>query len=159
MIMYYIIRIEARFRFIIWRAFKDSVARGTGPMNRARHSPYRSAGACPPRRCDKPRHGERVSPRCIWIPSDRSTPVGQDRQILTRSRSGDPELQKWARTMAPGTARDRPSPYGDKGGSLIYRSAGACPPRTFDRPKHGEGQALALRGRGPFCSQENLTAP
>ena len=29
--------------------------------------------------------------------SDLITPVGQDRQILTRSGSGDPELQKWAR--------------------------------------------------------------
>ena len=28
---------------------------------------------------------------------------------------------------------------------LIYRSAGACPPRTLDYANDGEGQALALR--------------
>ena len=31
-----------------------------------------------------------------------------------------------------GTARDRPSPYGDDGDSLANRSAGACPPRSFN---------------------------
>ena len=47
-------------------------------------------------------------------------------------------------------ARDRPSPYGEgcrfspKNPSR-YRSAGACPPRSFGSPRHGEGQALALR--------------
>ena len=35
-------------------------------------------------------------------------------------------------------------------GPIFYRSAGACPPRTFSRPQHGEGQALALRRRDPF---------
>ena len=47
-----------------------------------------------------------------------------------------------------GVARDRPSPYGGTGISR-YRSAGACPPRTFlGRPGRGEGQALALREKG-----------
>ncbi len=70
-------------------------------------------------------------------------------------------------------ARDRPSPYGrDRGFSVCNesrrfpRSAGACPPRSFDprethpqprgprrflsRSMHGEGQALALRTREGF---------
>ena len=34
-----------------------------------------------------------------------------------------------------------------------YRSAGACPPRASGRPQHGEGQALALRGRGRFSTK------
>ena len=32
--------------------------------------------------------------------------------------------------------------------NVISRSAGACPPRSFGRPQHGEGQALALRFGG-----------
>ena len=40
-------------------------------------------------------------------------------------------------------ARDRPSPYGEEG--VFFRSAVACPPRSFGRPEPGEGQALALR--------------
>ena len=35
---------------------------------------------------------------CVWL-SDRVTPVGQDRLILTRSGSGDPELQMGARCL------------------------------------------------------------
>ena len=31
----------------------------------------------------------------------RARPVGQDRQILTRSGSGEPELQRWARCALP----------------------------------------------------------
>ena len=30
-------------------------------------------------------------------------------------------------------------------GGLDNRSAGACPPRSLDYARHGEGQALALR--------------
>ena len=41
---------------------------------------------------------DRPSP-CILL-ADRLTPVGQDRLILTRSGSGDPELQRWARCAA-----------------------------------------------------------
>ena len=48
---------------------------------------FRSAGACPPR---------------TLVPYS----VGQDRPILTRSGSGEPELRSL------GLARDRPSPYG-----------------------------------------------
>ena len=56
-------------------------------------------------------------------------------------------------------ARDRPSPYGEGGRFSTkrpsrYCSAGACPPRVSGRPQHGEGQALALRGRVPFFAQE-----
>ena len=35
---------------------------------------------------------------CVLV-SERITPVGQDRLILTRSRSGDLELQRWARCL------------------------------------------------------------
>ena len=41
-------------------------------------------------------------------------------------------------------ARDRPSPYGNKS-RFFHRSAGACPPRSLECARHGEGQALALR--------------
>ena len=54
-------------------------------------------------------------------------------------------------------ARDRPSPYGEKGRFLrCYRSAGACPPRSLnlgmarDRPSpYGESGNQAWRGTGP----------
>ena len=45
-----------------------------------------------------------------------------------------------------------PRPTGK--GTVFYRSAGACPPRVSGRPQHGEGQALALRGRGPFSPKK-----
>ena len=41
--------------------------------------------------------------------------------------------------------------------SILSSSAGACPLRAFDRPKHGEGQAPALREKGAFLSQANIT--
>ena len=37
---------------------------------------------------------------CVLL-SERITPVGQDRQILTRSGSGDPELQRGADARHP----------------------------------------------------------
>ena len=62
-----------------------------------------------------------------------------------------------------GTARTCPSPYGDE--NFLARSAGACPPRVLDlrenrqprlfpRPRHGEGQALALREGAAFFSPQ-----
>ena len=56
-----------------------------------------------------------------------------------------------------GTARDRPSPYGDREAALQTVARGPVPrdrsirvknarrPKPFPRPRHGEGQALALR--------------
>ena len=38
---------------------------------------------------------------------DRITFVGQDRLILTRSGSGDPELQRWARGIPVGETSRR----------------------------------------------------
>ena len=78
----------------------------------------------------------------------------------TRIRAGFTRERSVDRSMA----RDRPSPYAEGGRSAAkkpsgYRSAGACPPRAFGRPEHGEGQALALRGRGPFCCQETVRLP
>ena len=43
-------------------------------------------------------------------------------------------------------ARDRPSPYGERE-LFSARSAGACPPRALGCARHGEAQALALRGK------------
>ena len=61
---------------------------------------------------------------------------------------------EYQQASAPSVVRDRQIPNGAGSGEpalqvmsarLIYRSAGACPPRRYDEPKHGEGQALALR--------------
>ena len=45
--------------------------------------------------------------------------------------------------MSDGTARDRPSPYGEEK-PFLARSAGACPPRAFDpREKRTPTKALS----------------
>ena len=103
---------------------------------------YRSAGACPPRSFRRSKHGEGQAPAL----RERAAFFIVARGPVPRERSVD-------RSMA----RDRPSPYvkGDRFSPKkpsCYRSAGACPPRSFRRSKHGEGQALALRGRGMFFS-------
>ena len=76
--------------------------------------------------------------------------------------SGPTDLKRTRNVFSVGRAmaRDRPSPYAERG-LFSARSAGACPPRSLDRcgkrphprdygcllcsPGHGEGQALALR--------------
>ena len=64
-------------------------SRGTGPRATCPPGVRRAwALACHTRmRAGFPRH------------RSRARPVGQDRQILTRSGSGDPELQRWARCL------------------------------------------------------------
>ena len=62
--------------------------------------------------------------------------VVRDRQIPNGAGSGDPALQVMSARR-------------------IYRSAGACPPRRYDDPRHGEGNPLAcacgnLRGPKPY---------
>ena len=64
------------------------------------------------------------------MPADLVTSVGQALAILTRSGSGEPELQGWVVPRDRCMARDRPSPY-VKGAAFFYRSAGACPPRSL----------------------------
>ena len=103
---------------------------------------YRSAGACPPRSPD------------------------------LRENRTQPNIFRVDRSMA----RDRPSPYGEGGAAprknaSEYRSAGACPPRSFDlrenrpptnaifradrgmardRPSpYGEGRRFFTVARGP----------
>ena len=87
---------------------------GRGPV--PRHAAI--AGDRPPRYGKKtpPLHRRaRACPSpCVWL-AERITPVGQDRPILTRSGSGDPELQRWARCAAPSPSlfsRYSPSPQG-----------------------------------------------
>ena len=119
-------------------------------------SRYRSAGAlgCHTRiRAGFPR--DRSIDR--GIARDRPSPYGERGVLLPRNRP-----YSVARGPVPrdrlidrGIARDRPSPYGEGGRSAVqkpslFRSAGACPPRSFDRPRHSEGQALALRGGETF---------
>ena len=60
----------------------------------------------------------------------------QDRQILRRSGSGDPELQGWARCLF-GLWRARAI---ENGVLISFRWGG-----VFDCPGHGGGQAPALR--------------
>ena len=68
---------------------------GTGRVSWSKNGPLpRRARACPS--------------QCVWL-ADRITAVGQDRlkfwhicqAILTRSGSGEPELQRWARCAPP----------------------------------------------------------
>ena len=82
--------------------------------------------------------------------SDHITPVGQDRLILTRSGSGDPELQRWARYLPAGRPlASRPGRRADRKksrpGGFSYRTHRNMKHPRFDT---GEGQALALRDGG-----------
>ena len=87
-----------------------------------------------PSRDGKKRHPFTEGPAIARAPG----PVSQDRLILTRSGSGDPELQWWARCAPPkgDKACERvPSPCYDREGQALARR------EKCDR----EGQALALR--------------
>ena len=72
-----------------------------------------------------------------------------------RSGSPDPDLFGIRRSRttewglpSPGTARDRPSPYGDAG-RFFHRRAGACPPRTPLSPSRGGlSPAISLAHQG-----------
>ena len=45
-------------------------------------------------------------------------------------------------------------------GTFFYRHLGPTDLKeVFDGPQHGEGQALALRGREPFFSEEDVKVP
>ena len=72
---------------------------------------------------------------CVWR-ADLVTSVGQDRLILTRSGSGDPELQRWAQCLPVFARPPRPDKY--RNGVMKY-------PRCIDSSWHGAGQARALR--------------
>ena len=88
---------------------------------------------------------------------DRPTPYDEGGTVFRRRNPHDtaargpvPREHPVARSMARGTG-PRPTMKGDRFSTQKpsrYRSAGACPPRTAGRPRHGEGQALALRRRG-----------
>ena len=112
-----------------------TVARGPVPRDPPLH---RSAGACPPR---TPAPG----------------PVGQDRLILTRSGSGDPELQRWARYLQVGeTSRSRCNtlekrhPRATKKNRPLHRKARACPSPCRTQTNARGGQAPALRKNAPL---------
>ena len=120
-----------------------------------------SAGACPPRslalreKCTQPqavslsieaRRGTGPRPTVkgrFWIPSRG----GLSPAIARPTRKTHADQCRFP--LGRGTARDRPSPYGERGG-FGYRRAGACPPRSV----HGAGNPLAcacgIRGPSPY---------
>ena len=65
----------------------------------------------------------------VWL-LDRIPPVGQDRLILTRSGSGDPELQRWP-DAPPRFSIGIRSPRGDN-----YRNGVMKHPRLLSRRPH-----------------------
>ena len=70
--------------------------------------------------------------------------VGQEHLLLTRSGSGDPELRSL------GTARDRPSPYGNPGRFFSSTRSGSGLGTARDRPSpYGEGRPFFPVARGP----------
>ena len=103
-------------------------------MARDRPSPYEHRGAWLTGR-------RALQARNLPRPTSRVVPG-----ILTRSRSGDRELQFAIRTSWC-MARDRPSPYEQSGAWFTGRRALQARnlPRPTSRVVHGEGQALALR--------------
>ena len=117
--------------------------------------PHAHPSGFPPRTSGRPKHGEgqalalRGRGRRFSTKKPSHYCSAGALGCHTRIRAGFPRECPLDRSMA----RDRPSPYAE-GGSFStkkpsrYCSARACPPRTSGRPKHGEGQAFALRGRG-----------
>ena len=102
----------------------------------------RSAGACPPRSLDLRENrsgpvarGPVPRNRPIYAKTEHQSVV-RDRQIPNRRELALSHYRGDERTRAQGLARDRPSPYGDKGDGLMYRSAGACPPQSLDPRKN-----------------------
>jgi len=98
--------------------------------------------------------GLRYPSPCVFL-ADLITPVGKDRLILTRSGSGEPELQRWAFYRS---ARACPSLYPDgneeirgglspalRGCLPLHRRARACPspcPDYNENPRGGQAPAL-----------------
>ena len=95
---------------------------------------------------------------------DRPSPSGERETVLTtvargpvpRDRPICAKTARQGRFLNRGPARDRPSPYGDENPSWpvargpVPRECSLCAktarqPRLSPRPRHGEGQALALR--------------
>ena len=110
-------------------------SRGTGPRATGKNaSSSRRARACPSPCSDRggqapalrektpPLHRRaRACPSPCVLLSNRIPPVVQDRLILIRSRSGDLELQRWARCLRG--RRDIPVPIRNtsRPGGLSYR--------------------------------------
>ena len=164
---------------------------GVCPARAANHAPNnRSARACPSRSLDHrsvfpipvargpvPRERSRVP----GTAGDRSppygrraspTPVGQERLLLTRWRSGDRKLQRGSARVCPARAanhapktvargpvpRERLLYHGHGGGQapalreegacFDFRSARACPSRTFDSQS-----ARFVPRDAPICSR------
>ncbi len=81
---------------------------------------YRNARACPSRSFDGPEHGGGQAPALRW----------RGNFFYTVARGPVPRDRSMARKH------------------LLRRSARACPSRASDGPRHGGGQAPALRWRG-----------
>ena len=69
---------------------------------------------------------------CVFL-SDRVTSVGQARLILTRSGSGDPELQRWARDLPVGETSGLDVPVA-RGGSDATRASERVSPAMVQEP-------------------------
>ena len=107
-----------------------TVARGPVPRDR---SIYRSARACPSRSfIATTTAGDRPPPYGRRAPP----PIGQDRLILTRLRSGDRNLQRGSARACPARAANH---------APITVARGPVPRELSSRHKHGGGQAPALR--------------
>ena len=96
---------------------------------------YRSARACP-----SPSFTVSKTARLITVARG---PVPRDRSIIAARGPGHREL-----SIIPGTAGDRPPPYGIRSG-FFHRSARACPSRSLDgtenTPFHRSARACPSR--------------
>ena len=87
---------------------------------------------------------------CVWIPSALITSVGQDRQILPRSGSGEPELQRWEGypTVGRGPVPRHRSIPNYRGGRDTCEGLSAEKRRVFD-PELQKWEGYPTVGRGP----------
>ena len=129
----------------------STVARGPVPRDRGtardRPSPYGNGDNPVPRDRNAEEPLSTVArgpvPRDRDMARDRPSPYGNGDNPVPRDRNAEEPLSTVARGPVPrdrDMARDRPSPYGDDGDSLANRSAGACPPRSFN----GEGNSARI---------------
>ena len=121
-------------------------SRGTGPRATVKKNatPLRRARACP-------------SP-CVLL-ANLLTPVGKARLILTRSGSGEPELQRWAQCL-PAFARP---PRRDKYRNGVMKHSHLIPTKTCEDGEYQRRNRNAARGDNstdfpPFAAVSLLIA-
>ena len=122
------------------------------PNGAWRDNPFlaRSAGACPPRSpaCPNDCSSGSPDPERIMARRNPSGPVA--RGPVPRDRSTRAKNARQPTVSLPTAARRGTGPRPTVSSTFFYRSAGACPPRSFDlREKRTQAKVISRSDRGP----------